>query len=263
MTEFCRRPDGEKYTFEDLYRIVEILRAPGGCPWDRAQTHESLVTPMLEEAYEAVDAIEKERDDKLVEELGDVLLQVVFHCIIGSEEGSFTLDDVSDSSARKMIYRHPHVFGTDDTPADEKGFQKSWDALKQAEKGLDTLDDRLKDVPETFPALYKAYKLASKIRKAGAQAEEIRGKVPEEALAPEPVNAAEAAEAVKAAEAAVRSQPVIDPRAFENEEALGRYLYRIAKIADSRGINPEMALRRYNEKVVPGNNTENTAGENA
>ena len=106
MIQMEPKQPGERYTFQELYHIIELLRSPEGCPWDREQTHESLIKPMLEEAYEAVDAIEKKSPEKLCEELGDVLLQVIFHTILAKEEGSFAFEDVTDRCARKMLFRH-------------------------------------------------------------------------------------------------------------------------------------------------------------
>ena len=104
----------ERYSFQDLNRIMALLRQPGGCPWDREQTHESIRRNMLEEAYEAVEAIDEKDPGHLKEELGDVLLQVVFHARMAEEEGLFTLDDVVDGICKKLVFRHPHVFGTVD-----------------------------------------------------------------------------------------------------------------------------------------------------
>ena len=219
MIEYKFRPENEKYTFDDLYEIIRLLRSPEGCPWDRVQTHYSLVTPMIEEAYELVDAIEKDNDEKMTEELGDVLLQVIFHTIIGAEEGRFTFFDVTDGCARKMLYRHSHVFG-EDRAADSAEALENWDRRKSTEKGLDTLEQKLYDIPKDYPALYKAFKAASKIRKAGAENKDITPGV--EALVP------------------------------DSEEELGRLLNGIAAAAEAKGLNPENALRRYVDKnVIP------------
>ena len=127
-----------RYTWEDFRRIIEKLRAPGGCPWDREQTHASLKGCMIEEAYEAVEGIrildETGNADNLQEELGDVLMQVFLHSQIAREEGLFDLDDVVDGISRKMIYRHPHVFGNAEADTSEKVLQ-NWEELKKQEKG--------------------------------------------------------------------------------------------------------------------------------
>ena len=117
----------DSYGMEDLERIVALLRAPGGCPWDREQTHESIRRNMLEEAYEAAEAIDKKNPEHLKEELGDVLLQVVFHAQMAKEEGLFTFQDVVDGVAKKMVFRHPHVFGTVQAEDSDQALE-TWDA---------------------------------------------------------------------------------------------------------------------------------------
>lgn len=233
MIKYEYVPEDGKYKFEDLYEIIRLLRSPDGCPWDRVQTHRTLITPMLEEAYELVDAIEKADDAKTVEELGDVLLQVVFHCIIAEEEGSFGFDDVTDACARKMLFRHTHVFGSD-TAASAAEALENWEKRKTKEKGFDSLDQKLRDIPKNFPALYKAYKAASKIRKARILAAENAQDDP----VPESIDRAEKKAAVSA------------PHVPETEEELGRMLYGIVKEAEAKGLNPEMALRRFVDKEI-------------
>ena len=124
----------ENYGMEDLLKIMELLRAPGGCPWDRTQTHQSIRDNMLEEAYEAADAIDRMDMENLREELGDVLLQVVFHASMAQEAGQFTFGDVVDGICKKLVYRHPHVFGTVEA-RDPDGALSAWDAQKREEKG--------------------------------------------------------------------------------------------------------------------------------
>lgn len=121
------------YTVEDLRRIVHLLRAPGGCPWDGAQTHESIRRNFLEEAYEVAEAIDEKNPAHLKEELGDVLLQVLFHASIEEDAGRFTLDDVADGICKKLIFRHPHVFGGAAATPD------SWEELKTPGEGADHL----------------------------------------------------------------------------------------------------------------------------
>ncbi len=162
----------EHYTVKDLLDIMSRLRAPGGCPWDRAQTHQSIRANMLEEAYEAADAIDHMDMDNLKEELGDVLLQVVFHARIAQEAGVFTFDDVVDGVCRKLVYRHPHVFGTAEA-ADPEGALSTWDAQKRTEKGQATASDALNGVARALPALTRAAKLQSKAAKAGFDWESV------------------------------------------------------------------------------------------
>ena len=156
----------ECYKIGDLLRLMDLLRSPGGCPWDRAQTHQSIRDNMLEEAYEAADAIDRGDMDNLKEELGDVLFQTVFHSALAQEAGAFTFDDVVDGVCKKLVFRHPHVFGTEDA-ADGSQALLVWDARKREEKGQRTAADTLDSVARALPALTRASKLQSKAAKAG------------------------------------------------------------------------------------------------
>ncbi len=156
----------ERYDIQDLRRIMALLRAPGGCPWDREQTHESIRRNMLEEAYEVVEAIDEKDPEHLKEELGDVLLQVVFHAQMAREEGLFTFDDVVDGVAQKMVFRHPHVFGQAHADDSAQALD-TWDAQKREEKDQRTASDTLKAVARSLPALIRAEKIQSKAAKAG------------------------------------------------------------------------------------------------
>ena len=150
----------DSYGIEDLLRIMELLRAPGGCPWDREQTHQSIRRNMLEEAYEAVEAIDEEDPEHLKEELGDVLLQVVFHARMAEEEGLFSFGDVVDGVAKKMVFRHPHVFGAVWAEDSEQALD-TWDAQKREEKSQRTATDTLEAVARSLPALIRAEKVQS------------------------------------------------------------------------------------------------------
>lgn len=136
---------GNKKDFQDLLDIIETLRNPGGCPWDREQTHESLKSALLEECYEVIDAIENEDEDALIEELGDVLLQVVFHASIGKEDGYFDIMDVIGGISNKMINRHPHVFGNEEANTSEQVLV-NWDEIKKEEKGIKTLTEEMQNI---------------------------------------------------------------------------------------------------------------------
>lgn len=153
-----------KYTFEDFVRIMERLTAPDGCPWDRIQTHESLKRYMIEECYEAIEAINKNDSANLCEELGDILLQVVFHSLLAKKEGSFDLDDVINGVSIKMINRHRHIFGdaNADTP-DE--VLRSWEDIKKEEKGYKSVTEQLRSVPSSLPALMRCEKVLAKAEK--------------------------------------------------------------------------------------------------
>ncbi len=163
MIDFVRK---ESYGLNDLKNIVSILRAPGGCPWDIEQTHESLCRGTLEECYEVIEAIHEQDPDHLREELGDLLLQVVFHADIEREEGRFDLEDVADAVSKKLIFRHPHVFG-DVTVADSTEVLVNWDQLKRQEKDQETYTDTLTSVARSLPALWRAEKVQKKAKKAG------------------------------------------------------------------------------------------------
>ena len=156
----------EKYTYEDFRRIIAKLRAPEGCPWDREQTHASLKSCMIEEAYEVVDGIrildETGKPDNLCEELGDVMMQVFLHSQIAEEEGLFSLDDVVDGISRKMIYRHPHVFGTAEADTAQKVLQ-NWEELKKKEKGDLTPEEEIAAIPHSLPSLIRTSKVLKKL----------------------------------------------------------------------------------------------------
>ncbi|ELC8396337.1 nucleoside triphosphate pyrophosphohydrolase [Clostridium perfringens] len=157
---------GNKKDFQDLLDIIETLRNPGGCPWDREQTHESLKSALLEECYEVIDAIENEDEDALIEELGDVLLQVVFHASIGKEDGYFDIMDVIGGISNKMINRHPHVFGNEQANTSEQVLV-NWDEIKKEEKGIKTLTEEMQNIAKSLPATTRAYKVQKKAKKVG------------------------------------------------------------------------------------------------
>lgn len=157
---------GNKKDFQDLLDIIETLRNPGGCPWDREQTHESLKSALLEECYEVIDAIENKDEDALIEELGDVLLQVVFHASIGKEDGYFDIMDVIGGISNKMINRHPHVFGNEEANTSEQVLV-NWDEIKKEEKGIKTLTEEMQNIAKSLPATTRAYKVQKKAKKVG------------------------------------------------------------------------------------------------
>lgn len=162
MVEFQR---ADSYGLEDLVKIVRLLRSPGGCPWDAVQTHESLRRNLLEESYEAVEAIDQGSFEHLKEELGDVLLQVVFHVSLEEDRG-LTLDQVADGVCKKLIYRHPHVFGDVSVSGTEEVLD-NWEQLKRREKGQSTDADALEAVARSLPALWRCEKVQKKAEKAG------------------------------------------------------------------------------------------------
>ena len=219
-------PPKETYTAEDLVAIIAQLRDPvQGCPWDKVQTHQSIRTNFLEEAYEAVDAIDLQDPHLLCEELGDVMMQVAFHAQIEQEAGRFTWQDVCDGVCRKLIARHPHIFGG------EQGI-KDWDALKNKEKGRLTLQDDLDSVPNALPALMRA----AKLQKRAARYEQHCK-----------------ADASAVAQAARKVQTAAGPE--EAEQAVGALLFAAVALARQAGVDPEQALQRQNRAFQQGAGT--------
>lgn len=156
----------EHYTVSDLVEIMEILRSEEGCPWDREQTHESIRKNFIEETYEVLEAIDEKNPAHLREELGDVLLQVVFHAQIEQEKGSFDFDGVADEVCKKLIVRHPHVFGSIQV-ADSREVLKNWDQIKKETKRQETYTQTLQSVPKLLPALMRAQKIQQRAARAG------------------------------------------------------------------------------------------------
>lgn len=156
----------DKYTIDDLLEIIKILRAPNGCPWDRAQTHESIKKSMIEEAYEAIDALDNHDDKMFANELGDVLLQVVFHANLAEERNAFNFDDVLKEVCDKLISRHTHVFG-EQHAGDENEALTMWEKNKKKEKGQKSYSEMVRDIPKGLPALMSAEKVQKKAKSSG------------------------------------------------------------------------------------------------
>ncbi len=156
----------EKYDIQDYRTIMKLLRGEGGCPWDRVQTHETIRRNMLEEAYEAVAAIDHQDMENLQEELGDMQMQVLFHAEMEEEKGGFTFDDVCDMACKKLIRRHPHVFGQVQASNAEEALS-SWDDVKRLEKNQKSTAGAMADIADALPALMKAEKIQSKAKKDG------------------------------------------------------------------------------------------------
>ncbi len=231
MVDFqCKR----HYNWEDFLEIMRLLRAPGGCPWDAEQTHGSIRRNFLEETYEVLDALDRDDPVDLCEELGDVLMQVAFHAQIETEQGRFTMSDVVDGVAQKLVYRHPHVFGTVEVENSQEVLL-NWEALKRKEKSQTTTADAIEAVPHTLPALWRAEKIGSKTAKAGfdwSSALSALGKLEEEVR-----------ELRTALEAGA---PVDEPHGVREE--LGDLLFITAKVAQMSGVDPEDALHRACDK---------------
>lgn len=227
MVDFQR---AETYGITDLRKIMELLRAPGGCPWDMAQTHQSIRANMLEEAYEAAEAIDHMDMDNLKEELGDVLLQVVFHARMAEEAEQFTFDDVVDGICKKLVYRHPHVFGAGDAK-DPEGALSAWDAQKRTEKGQKTTGDALDSVARALPALTRASKLQSKAHKVGFDWRDISSALDK------------LSEELEELKTAVRESSNV-------EEELGDLLFAAVKVGRFAQVDGEQALQRACEKFI-------------
>lgn len=220
-----------RYTFEDLRTVVEILRSPEGCPWDKEQTHGSIRMNFLEEVYEAVETIDNKDIVGMREELGDVLFQVAFHSRIAEEDGWFDLEEVCDEICRKMIIRHPHVFG--DRVFDGEGKPlKDWEAIKANSHSFTTATQTLEAIPRTLPALMRADKLGKKSRKFGFDWE------PEESM-------------LKVDEEVLEVKSAIAEGSFEHiEEEFGDLLLSVVNAARLSGVDPELALTKACEKYL-------------
>jgi MazG family protein len=204
----------------DLVRVMAGLRGPGGCPWDREQDHRSLARHLLEEAHEVLDAIDDGKPERLREELGDLLLQVVFHAQMAADEGAFDIDDVAEGIVAKLVRRHPHVFG--DTEVDSAAeVLVNWERIKAEEKGEHGLEE---DIPATLPALARAAKVQ---RRAAGRGFEWR-------------RTEDALDAVR--EELGELERASDPRGVEEE--VGDLLFAVAALARKLGVDPESALRR-------------------
>ena len=162
-----------KKDFNDLLEIIEILRSEDGCPWDREQTHKSLEKALIEESYEVIDAIDQDDDNSLIEELGDVLLQVVFHASIGKEDGYFDISDVIEGICNKMVSRHPHVFKDCNELNSSDEVLVKWDELKKKEKGYSSLTEEMKGITKGLPALLRAHKVQEKAKKVGFDFDDV------------------------------------------------------------------------------------------
>ncbi len=222
----------EAYNITDLIGIMRILRSPDGCPWDKVQTHESIRQNFIEETYEAVEAIDKGDSPLLREELGDVLMQVIFHSLMEEEEGRFNFDDVCDDVCKKLIIRHPHVFGNveADTP-DE--VLRNWDAIKMQTKSQQSFADSVDDVARSLPALMRAQKVQKRSAKSGMDFEDVESaadKVLEEH--------AELLTAVKSGDKA------------KTEDELGDLLFSVVNIARFVGADAELALSKATDKFA-------------
>ena len=229
MVDFVCR---ENYDVQDFIRLIAVLRGEGGCPWDREQTHKSIRRNLLEEAYEACEAIDADDLGHLKEELGDLLMQVLFHAQIETERGGFTIGDVADAACKKLITRHPHIFG-DVSVSGAGEVLSNWDEIKRRERGQAKTSSAMDTVARGLPALWRAEKLQEKAKKAGFDWPDVEGplaKLDEEK-----------AELVGAIAGGDRDA------AFEE---LGDLLFSAVNTARFLGLDPEDALNACCEKFI-------------
>ncbi len=219
--------------FARFVELIARLRAPGGCPWDREQTHETVKPMTIEEAYEVAHAIDERDDDELLGELGDLLLQVVFHANIAEERGAFRLKQIIERVSEKMVRRHPHVFG-DDSASTSGEVLRSWEAIKAQEREAKGKDDEsmLDSVHKGLPAVMEAFQMTTKVSRVGfdwKQADDALVKLDEEA--------AELREAIKEKADAAKVA-----------EEVGDLLFVAVNVARLTGVDPESALKAANRK---------------
>ncbi len=222
----------DRYDLNDLLSIMRILRQPGGCPWDAEQNHKSIRKDLLEEAYEVADAIDTDDSEALCEELGDLLLQVAFHTQIAVEDNEFTFEDVTDGICKKLILRHPHVFGEVEVK-DSAEVLDNWDAIKKKEKHQESYTDTLQSVPKAFPALMRAAKVQKRAAKAGFDWDELSEtfeKIPEETN--ELKNA------------------VLSGNTADIEEEFGDLLFACVNVSRFLKLDAEYSLNQSTEKFI-------------
>jgi tetrapyrrole methylase family protein/MazG family protein len=227
------------HRFQKLIDLMAALRAPNGCPWDRKQTHESLKPYLLEETYEVLESIDHQDDRKLSEELGDVLLQVLFHSQIASEAGAFTIDDVLDRLADKLVRRHPHVFpngAEDSAPTNAEQVLAKWEDIKRVERQAEGRSQSVLDgVPQTLPALLRAYQIQARASRVGfdwsrdqAGFDQVLAKIEEE---------------IRELRSALRQPLPHEAKHAEISAEFGDILFSLVNLARFLKVNPEDALR--------------------
>lgn len=226
----------DKDYFQKLVELVDILRGPNGCPWDKEQTRESLKSMLVEEAYEVLEALDGEEPDELCEELGDLLFQVLFHGRIAKENGEFTIEDVCRRLYEKMVRRHPHIFGNE-SYEDAQELLRNWEDIKAAEKEASGRKfDRkslLDGIPSRLPALYEAYQISSKAARVGFDWENIEG-IRDKFLE----------------EFQELHEALADGDQEKIKEEVGDLLFAALNISRHLQIDPETALNRANRKFA-------------
>lgn len=234
-----KETDKKRHSIEELLALMKLLRSEKGCPWDREQTHQSIKKNVIEEAYEVVDAIDSEDPEMISEELGDLLLQVVFHSQMASESGKFDFSDVVDHICRKLISRHSHIFGENtDVAETPESVLDLWDRNKKKEKkNQSRLAHEMKEIPRAFPSLQRAEKIQKKAKKAGFDWDDradVIAKIQEEL--------AEAEEAFQISDK--------DERQKKTELEIGDLLFAVVNYARFLSVEPEIALDKANQKFI-------------
>lgn len=229
MVRFTQK---DRYDIGDLLEIMKLLRGKGGCPWDREQTHESIKSDLIEEACEVIEAIDLEDTALLREELGDLLLQVVFHSQIEEESGSFSFDDVCNGICKKLIIRHPHVFG-DTVVNSTEDVLNNWDSIKMETKGQESYTDTLNSVAKSLPSLMRAQKVGKRAKRAG-----MDFKSAEDAMNCINLEKQELEEAI-----ALNDKKKI-------EEEIGDLLFSCVNASRHLGVDAELALKAATDKFI-------------
>lgn len=222
----------DKYEFSDLIDIMKLLRSKEGCPWDREQTHDSLKRYLIEETYEVLEVIDLKDKDRLCEELGDLLLQIVFHAQISAEDGGFDINDVISGICRKMVERHTHVFGSAKADSADEVLE-NWEAIKKKEKGQESQTEVLRSVPSNLPALMRSYKVQQKAAQVGFDWDNIEDVV------------AKVHEEIKELEDVYKSKNV-----ERITDEMGDVFFALVNLARFLKIQPELALTGTINKFI-------------
>ena len=219
----------KNYTYEDLLDIVKKLRAPEGCPWDMEQTHQSIKHDIIEEGYELIEELDNNNWEKVADESGDLLLQIVFHAQIGKEKGEYSMDDVINAVCRKLVHRHRHVFG-DVKVKDSDEVLKNWAQIKRDDRGQKTVAQDMAEVSKYLPALMRTEKIQGKAEKGGY-------------VFSEPVVVAESV-------AKLINILLSNSDKEVSEKYIGKMLFEIVSVANKMGIDAETALNRHTESFI-------------
>jgi tetrapyrrole methylase family protein/MazG family protein len=222
----------EHYQMDDLRQIMTILRSDNGCPWDKEQDHHSIRKNFLEETYEVLEAIDEENPDLLQEELGDVLLQIVFHAKMEEEVGHFTFDDVVTGICQKLIHRHPHIFSDVKADTADKVLQ-NWDAIKKEEKNQKSYTETLENVPKVLPALMRSEKVQHRAKRAGMDFPDVNAAI------------AQLESEIEELKAAIKEE-----NHTNIEEEIGDVLFSCVNISRFFGIDSEKSLTNSTEKFI-------------